>query len=71
MDEPLYNVFVRNWWKLNPAWPGGREPDPCARKHRIARGVTYTEARRLCEQYNTTHSPGRLSRKAEFEQCNR
>lgn len=68
MDQPLYNVFVRNWWKLNPSWPQGIEPCP-GRKRYLERGLTYSEARRLCDNYNSTHKPGRLSRKAEFEQC--
>lgn len=68
IDEPLYNVFVRNWWRRNPAWPDGLEPYP-GRKRYLRRGLTYAEARRMCIDYNDTHKPGRLSRKAEFEQC--
>lgn len=61
-----YNVFVRNWWRNNPAWPDGREP--CAGKKRyLRRGVTEAEARQICREYNDTHKPGRLSRKAEYE----
>lgn len=64
-----YRVFVRNWWKPNPAWPGGLEPDPGARKTTIARSVeTEEEARQLAKSYNSTRKPGRLSRKAEFEE---
>jgi hypothetical protein len=62
-----YRVFVRNWWKRNPAWPGNREPDAGARKTTIARGCTETEARRICAEYAKTHKPGLLSRKAEYE----
>lgn len=69
-DEAMYNVFVRTWWKRNPAWSQGREPSP-GRKRYLRRGVKYLEARMICEQYNTTHNPGPLSRKAEFEQCER
>lgn len=66
-DNPrIYTVFVRNWWKRNPAWPNGLEPDPTARKTTIRRGLTYAEARQLCAEWNSTHRPGRLSRKAEF-----
>lgn len=65
-DEKLYDVFVRTWWRKNPAWPNGLEPCP-GRKRYLARRVTWAEARRMCEEYNTTHNPGRLSRKAEFE----
>ena len=70
-----YRVFVRNWWRYNPspAWsnPGspyhGLEPDPGARKTTIAKGCTEEEARQVCREYNTSHAPGRLSRKAEYE----
>lgn len=61
-----YQVFVRNWWKRNPSWPNGLEPNPCARKTTIRRGLTYAEAQQFCEEYNRTHKPGRFSRKAEF-----
>ena len=66
MDEPLYNVFVRNWWRRTG--PSTREPG-AGRKTYKAHGVSYTEARRMCDLYNSTHKPGFLSRKAEFEQC--
>jgi hypothetical protein len=62
-----YSVFVRNWWKKNPDWPSGLEPDPCARKTYLAKGVTAARARELCGEYNETHKPGPLSRKAEWE----
>ncbi len=68
--QPLFNVFTRTWWIANPAWPNGREPG-AGRKTYRARGVTYEEARRICKEYNDTHKPGKLSRKAEFEQCSR
>lgn len=62
-----YRVFVRNWWRNNPDWPDGLEPDPGARKHTIARRCTEDEARQLCREWNEAHKPGRLSRKAEYE----
>lgn len=65
-----FNVFTRTWWRDNPAWPNGLEPWPGQRRY-IARGVSEESARRLCAQYNSTHKPGRLSRKAEFEACRR
>ncbi len=65
-QEQYYNVFARTWWRINPAWPGGREPGAGKRRY-IARHVTYTDARAIAKQYNDTHSPGRLSKKAEFE----
>lgn len=63
-----YRVFVRNWWKLNPAWPNGLEPDSGARKTTIARGMTEEEAQTEARFWNTRHKPGRLSRKAEYTQ---
>ena len=64
-----YRVFVRNWWKENPSWPNGLEPDPTANKHTLnSRVETEEEAREIAQEYNRTHKPGRLSRKAEFEE---
>jgi hypothetical protein len=60
-----YRVFTRTWWRINPKWPDGREP--CAgRQHTLVKGLSYDEARRMCQAWNATHKPGRLSRKAEF-----
>jgi len=67
-DTPLYNVFVRNWWRSNPAWPNGLEPH-AGKKTYLERGLTYEEARRVCAEHARTHKPSKLSRKAEFEQC--
>jgi hypothetical protein len=65
----MYSVFVRNWWKDNPAWPNGLEPDGAAPKRYLATDVkTIEEARALCAEYNRKHKPGRYSRKAEFEE---
>jgi hypothetical protein len=61
-----YRAFTRTWWARNPVWPGGKEPCP-GRKTTIGRHLTLAEARAICEQYNLTHNPGPLSRKAEFE----
>jgi len=60
-----YKVFTRTWWKNNPAYPGGLEPH-AGRKTTIAVANSEEEARRICKQYNETHEPGRLSRKAEY-----
>lgn len=62
----MYDVFVRTWWKRNPAWPGGREPG-AGKKRMIAKRVTESEARRICAEYNSTHNPGFLSKKAEYQ----
>ena len=61
-----YRIFTRTWWKNNPNYPNGLEP--CAgRKYTINYASTQEQAREICRQYNDTHDPGRLSRKAEFE----
>ena len=64
----MYRVFVRSWWKNNPAWPNGLEPNSRARKTMIARVKTEGEARSICQVYNANHKPGRLSRKAEYQE---
>lgn len=61
-----YTVFVRSWWRHNPSWPNGLEPYP-GRKKILRRNLTESEARQMCREYNATHTPGRLSRKAEYE----
>lgn len=63
-----YRVFVRDWWKENPSWPNGLEPNPGARKRTIGWARTEEEAQVLCQDYNRRHAPGRLSRKAEYEE---
>lgn len=63
-----YKIFTRNWWKENPAWPNGLEPDSTARKNTIGYADTETEARQKCASYNSTHKSGRLSKKAEYTQ---
>lgn len=63
----MFDVYHRTWWRRNPAWPNGREPG-AGRKTYIAKRVTEEEARAICKQWNATHDPGPLSRKAEFEE---
>lgn len=64
----MYRVFIRNWWKENASWPDGLEPDTTARKYPYRDNIeTEDEAVAICAEYNRKHSPGRLSRKAEFE----
>ena len=46
-DEPLYNVFVRNWWRRTG--PNTREPGAGPKRYQ-AKGVSYAEARRLCAE---------------------
>jgi len=62
-----YRVFVRNWWRDNKNWPNGLEPHAGRKKIIRKRVETAEEARRICREYNSTHDPGRYSRKAEFE----
>jgi hypothetical protein len=62
-----FRVFVRDWWKPNPAWPNGREPGAGPRHVIRARVETEAEAHALARRYNETHDPGPLSRKAEYE----
>lgn len=61
-----FRVFVRNWWKRNAA--GGLDPDPGARKTTLGKVKTEEEAQRWCQEYARTHKPGKLSRKAEYEE---
>ena len=64
----MYNVYTRNWWKLNPNWPNGLEPNSGGRRYYVAKGIgTEEEARSIAQEYNRNHTPGKLSRKAEFE----
>lgn len=62
-----YRVFTRTWWTKNPKWPNGREPK-AGRKYTLGFVYTIEEARRWCRNWNETHDPGPLSRKAEFEE---
>lgn len=65
-----YRVFTRTWWRSNPAYPQGREPGAGTRSYRgHPDGLTYEEAQRYCKDWNATHNPGKLSRKAEFEEA--
>lgn len=60
-----YQVFIRNWWRQGP---DGLEPDPTARKTHYTYASTEDEARAIAQEYNRTHTPGKLSRKAEFQE---
>ena len=60
-----YTIFTRTWWKHNPDWPDNKEP--CiGSKTIINYADTEEEARAICKEYNDTHDPGRLSKKAEY-----
>ncbi len=69
-EAKTYCVFVRDWWKeaTSPGWPNNLEPGPGPRTYRgHPSGLTESEAREYCQEYNATHAPGRYSRKAEYE----
>lgn len=68
MNARNCTVFLRNWWKVNKNgnWPNNLEPNSDGKKTIIRKGLTVEEAREFCREYNATHDPGRLSRKAEF-----
>lgn len=61
-----YHVFVRNWYQRGK--DGQLEPNYNARKTTLAGSVSREEAVEMCREYNSTHTPGPLSRKAEFEE---
>lgn len=60
-----YKTFTRTWWKTDKAT--GKLVPHCGRKTIVRKGLTYSEARLMCSNYNDTHNPGKLSRKMEFE----
>ena len=61
-----YQVFVRNWWIRDSSAPDGRAPGP-GRKTILRKHVeTESQARQICQEYNESHDPGFLSRKAEY-----
>lgn len=66
LSTTYYNVFVRDWWQPNPAWPDGREPGAGPKTY-LLKHVVYEDARERCKEYNDSHDPGPMSRKAEFE----
>jgi hypothetical protein len=65
-EDKRYDVFHRTWWRRGEH--GGRVPGAGKRTY-IARGLSYDLARQVAKEYNDTHAPGPLSRKAEFEEA--
>ena len=76
----MYKVFTRNWWRYKDANVKSSlfdidrnqfhnlEHDPGARRTTLHKNIeTEDEARAICKEYQATHEPGRLSRKAEYE----
>lgn len=64
--QTYYNVFVRNWWRRDEH---GRKVPGAGRKTYLRKHITYDDARSIAQQYNATHDPGPLSRKAEIEEA--
>ena len=63
----MYTIFVRNWWRAVRTQFGTKlEPAAGARRTVIAHANSEEEARRICKEYNDSHNPGKLSRKAEY-----
>lgn len=62
-DLKAFTVFTRNWWKMEN---GERVPNPRASKKKMASGLTESEARDYCSEWNKNNPEGKLSRKAEF-----
>lgn len=70
----MFTIFVRNWYKYETdhnyhsyGKPKKRlVPNPRARRTIIAYRDTEEQAREYCQDYNNTHKPGPLSRKAEY-----
>lgn len=62
-----FRIFTRTWWKENPEWPDGLEPE-IGPQTTIGYASTAREARQMCAEWNAKHKPGRLSRKAEFSE---
>lgn len=61
-----WRTFVRSWWKENPAYPDGLEPQVGDKEYMESYATEY-QARKACQDYNATHDPGRLSYKMEYE----
>jgi hypothetical protein len=58
-----YRAFHRTWWRME----GGKRVPGAGRRTALGRHLTEDEARRVCQQWNAEHNPGKLSRKAEYE----
>ena len=62
-EETRYDVFVRDWWRIDEH--GQKVPGPGEMQY-LARNVTYDVACAMCKDWNDRHDPGPLSRMAEF-----
>ena len=61
-----YRIFNRHWWRENPDWPNGLEPD-AGPKRTICYVDTIEQARETCRRFNAESDPGRYGMKCEFE----
>lgn len=61
----MFQIFIRNWWIVNKQEPDGLEPGP-GKKQIVGFTDTLEEAFKWVQEYNEIHSPGKLSRKAQF-----
>jgi len=59
---PKYDVYVSDWYRKTA---DGLRPYIGRRKY-LARNVSFAEARKSAAEYNATHEPGELQRKAQF-----
>jgi hypothetical protein len=62
----MYKVFKRTWWKDNPDWPNGLEPEAGVKQY-LGWVSSEEEAQRMCREFNESVDPGRYSLKAEYE----
>ena len=65
-----YRVFIRSWWKENPAYPNGLEPHAGPKCYKRPVFETEKEAREYAKAWNAANDPGRYSVKMEFESGN-
>lgn len=59
-----FKVTHSNWWRLEN---GKLLPNYNRRKMLIGYTYSETDARQMCENWNKSHNPGKLSNKAEYQ----
>jgi hypothetical protein len=63
----MFRCFKRTWWKDNPDWPNGLEPEVGVKSYfRNGSFDNEHDARQFCRNWNALHQSGRYSLKAEF-----
>ena len=64
----MFRVFKRPWWKDNPSWPNGLEPDGAGNGKTIDYVDTEEEARAMCKQFNNgPRTPHELKYSIKYE----